>query len=84
MYTYVLLALLPTLLALPSPMHQPLRIPLTAHKTRQFSEDLGERQDWLKAQGQQMRHKYAAHLGERGQALLKRDRMEKRASGSVT
>jgi hypothetical protein len=44
----------------------------------------------LKAQAKGMRHKYAAHLGQEGQAMVKRDReddlrrLSKRAEGNAT
>ena len=62
--------------------------------TRQYSDDLAVRQEWLKSQGRQARRKYAQHLGERGQALRRRDVEEqqiarrnaglKRSTGSVS
>ncbi|WVQ93000.1 hypothetical protein IAU59_000063 [Kwoniella sp. CBS 9459] len=71
-------------------------IPLTAHHySRQYSDDLATKQDWLKGQAQGLRSKYSQHLGERGQEQLRRDIVEReinvnrrsklgaRASGSV-
>lgn len=64
-----------------------LRIPLNIHDTRQFSDDLKVRQEWLKQQGRGLRSKYSRHLGEDGKRLVERENREilaKRASGTAT
>ncbi|OCF56098.1 endopeptidase [Kwoniella mangroviensis CBS 10435] len=71
----------------------PTTIPLTLHHSRQYSDDLEVRQEWLKGQASGLRKKYEQHLGERSKDLLKRDRINeelskksplgRRASGSV-
>ncbi|KAK6906397.1 hypothetical protein I203_100382 [Kwoniella mangroviensis CBS 8507] len=71
----------------------PTTIPLTLHHSRQYSDDLEVRQEWLKGQASGLRKKYEQHLGERSKDLLKRDRtneelskrspLGRRASGSV-
>ncbi|WVW79578.1 hypothetical protein I302_101547 [Kwoniella bestiolae CBS 10118] len=74
---------------------QSTTIPLTLHHSRQYSDDLEVRQEWLKGQASGLRKKYEQHLGERSRDLLKRDRMDeelgrrsyglgRRASGSVS
>ncbi|ODN76856.1 hypothetical protein L202_05448 [Cryptococcus amylolentus CBS 6039] len=90
------LALLPALpLALAASAPDPLRVPLTSFHSRQYSEDLSERQSWLLGQAKSLRTKYAPHLDERGQELLRRDRLEasvkrnqrelgRRSTGSVS
>ncbi|WVN87821.1 uncharacterized protein L203_103016 [Cryptococcus depauperatus CBS 7841] len=50
-----------------------LHVPLTALHARQYSQDITVRQSWLLGQARAMRNKYAAHLDERGQQLLRRD-----------
>nr|ODO03913.1 endopeptidase [Cryptococcus depauperatus CBS 7855] len=50
-----------------------LHVPLTALHARQYSQDITVRQSWLLGQARAMRSKYAAHLDERGQQLLRRD-----------
>ncbi|WWC63811.1 uncharacterized protein I303_106416 [Kwoniella dejecticola CBS 10117] len=83
-----------TLPAIPTILAEPLKVPLTSHHSRQYSDDLETRQSWLKGQARGLRKKYEQHLGERGQELLKRDRFEedleisrrslgRRASGTV-
>ncbi|WWC91004.1 uncharacterized protein L201_005943 [Kwoniella dendrophila CBS 6074] len=73
---------------------EPLTIPLTAHHSRQYSDDLETRQSWLKGQASILRKKYENHLGEESKELLKRDRIQedlelsrrslgRRASGNV-
>ncbi|WWD06960.1 hypothetical protein V865_005057 [Kwoniella europaea PYCC6329] len=71
----------------------PTTIPLTLHHSRQYSDDLEVRQEWLRGQASGLRKKYEQHLGERSKDLLKRDRINeelskrsplgRRASGSV-
>ncbi|WWC72882.1 uncharacterized protein I206_106846 [Kwoniella pini CBS 10737] len=73
---FPLATILLTLPAIPIILAEPLKIPLTAHHSRQYSDDLETRQSWLKGQARGLRKKYAHHLGERGQDLLKRDRYE--------
>ncbi|WRT69275.1 uncharacterized protein IL334_006259 [Kwoniella shivajii] len=90
----LLLASIPILSSSVSVSAQSTVIPLTAHHSRQYSDDLETRQSWLKGQARGLRKKYQDHLGERGQDLLKRDVLEadyelsrrslgRRASGSV-
>ncbi|WVQ63697.1 uncharacterized protein L199_001850 [Kwoniella botswanensis] len=76
-----------------SALANPTTIPLTLHHSRQYSDDLAVRQEWLKGQASGLRKKYEQHLGERSKDLLKRDRVNeelnrrwplgRRASGSV-
>jgi hypothetical protein len=78
----------------PSPEPEPaLRIPLKHLTSRQHHPDLEVRQAWLKDQGRGMRRKYAKHLDEDAQELLRRDQDEvelekrelyKRATGNVS
>ncbi|ADV23137.1 endopeptidase [Cryptococcus gattii E566] len=71
------------------------RVPLTPLNSRQYSDDLAERQSWLLDQAKGLRSKYAPHLGERGQELRRRDIIDagikkrkranqKRATGTVS
>jgi hypothetical protein len=61
-----------------------VRVPLNIHDSRQYSDDLAVKQDWLKSQAAGLRSKYASHLGENGKRLVQRDQLAKRASGSAT
>jgi len=73
--------------------YNPFRIPVvhTENQARQNHPDLQVRQEWLKNAASGLRKKYEAHLDERGQEMVKRDRMirreeerrVKRATGSV-
>jgi hypothetical protein len=84
-FTTILSVLLPALSlvdASPTPVAgaEPgnLRIPLihnTRHHERQHHPDLAVRQDWLAEQAAGIRGKYEKHLGERGQELVRRDRV---------
>ncbi|ORX39291.1 hypothetical protein BD324DRAFT_323189 [Kockovaella imperatae] len=71
-----------------SPTPEPYRMPLKAHRTRQFSSDLSDRQNWLKAQAANAKTKYRQHLSpearDKHDEDLARRKMEKRATGSVT
>lgn len=89
-YLAVALPLLTLALAAPSNS-----VPLTPLNSRQYSEDLAERQSWLLDQAKGLRSKYAPHLGERGQELRRRDIIDegitrrkranqKRATGTVS
>ncbi|KAK4689362.1 hypothetical protein P7C73_g734, partial [Tremellales sp. Uapishka_1] len=93
----LLLALLPsTVLGSPTPAGRStnnLRIPIIANHARQHHPDLEVRKAWLKGEARTLRKKYEARLGQRGQALVRRDREEeasemrrrqlKRATGGV-
>ena len=67
-----------------------VKIPLNIHDTRQYSDDLETKQEWLRQQSQGLRQKYGGRLDEAGQALARREREEemvrlsKRASGTST
>lgn len=89
-YLAVALPLLTLALAAPSNS-----VPLKPLNSRQYSEDLAERQSWLLDQAKGLRSKYAPHLGERGQELRRRDIIDegitrrkranqKRATGTVS
>lgn len=92
---HYLAAALPLLtLALAAPSNRP-SVPLTPLNSRQYSDDLVERQSWLLDQAKGLRSKYAPHLGERGQELRRRDIIDegimrrkranqKRATGTVS
>jgi hypothetical protein len=60
--------------------YNPFRIPVvhTDNQARQNHPDLEVRQQWLKNAARGLRKKYETHLGERGQELLRRDRIMKR------
>ena len=78
--TFALLLLLTPILAAPRiglRRPEPVRVPLTAHETRQYHPDLEVRQEWLRSQARGMRRKYARHLGDDGLELLKRDELER-------
>lgn len=66
---------------------EPLRIPLTAHASRQYHPDLEVRSDWLKDQAKALKNKYKQHLTPESRALVEReqveDRLRKRTEGSV-
>lgn len=90
---YLVLAL-PLLTLSLATSNQP-RVPLTPLNSRQYSDDLAERQSWLLDQAKGLRSKYAPHLGERGQELRRRDIIDagikrrkranqKRATGTVS
>lgn len=77
----------------------PVRIPLQHLTSRQHSDDLEVRQQWLKDQARGLRSKYSQYLNAEGQAQVKRDlqeieherakrelhdrRLSKRANGTV-